>query len=49
LVLAGDRVEYFWDLLQFEVVTLSVTDHDGLDQTVKVLRLGCESANGTVR
>jgi hypothetical protein len=49
LVLAGDWVEYLRNLLQLNIVTLSVTDHDSLDQAVHILGLGRECVNRAVR
>lgn len=49
LVLASDWVEHFRNLLQLDIMTLSVTDHDGLNQTVHILQLGREYVNGAIR
>lgn len=47
LVLARNWIEHFRNLLQLDIVTLSVPNHDGLDQAIHVLRLGSESVHGT--
>jgi hypothetical protein len=49
LVLASDWVERFWDLLQLDIVTLSVANHNSLNQAVHILEIGRESMNGAIR
>lgn len=46
LVPARNWIEHLRDLLQLHIVTLSVADHDGLDQAIHILRLGSKCVHG---